>query len=229
MISNTLARSARHCAESEKLLEEFSINLLANYQGSNNKTLSVKKLLTLEYAQRRLLLRTWIRLKGFALPNTSKMNALCHEVLNASSDRNPRLTWGEVEVRRYRDNLYLFRQLHSYETNMNVLWEIPKPLLLVGVGNLLAEQALGVGLKANLQQVYVRFRQGGERVLVPGRGHHRTLKNLFQEWGIPIWERQRIPLLFVGDRCIAIVGFFIDERYSALPNELGYLPRLCTL
>jgi tRNA(Ile)-lysidine synthase len=38
-------------------------------------------------------------------------------------------------------------------------------------------------------QITVRFRRGGERCKPVGCGHHRDLKKLFQEAGVPPWER----------------------------------------
>jgi tRNA(Ile)-lysidine synthase len=37
----------------------------------------------------------------------------------------------------------------------------------------------------------------------------RTIKNLFQEWQIPPWLRDRIPLIYHHTKLIAIVGYAI--------------------
>ena len=43
------------------------------------------------------------------------------------------------------------------------------------------------------------LRSGGERLQLHPRRPRRTLKNLFQEAGVPPWERERLPLLYCGD------------------------------
>ena len=48
--------------------------------------------------------------------------------------------------------------------------------------------------------VHVAWRQGGECCKPAGRGHHHSLKKLFQEQGIPPWERARIPLIYIQEQ-----------------------------
>ncbi|WP_155615961.1 tRNA lysidine(34) synthetase TilS, partial [Xanthomonas translucens] len=49
----------------------------------------------------------------------------------------------------------------------------------------------------------VRLRQGGERVLLPGRVHSQALKQVLQEAAVPPWQRARLPLLFDAERLLA--------------------------
>jgi tRNA(Ile)-lysidine synthase len=46
--------------------------------------------------------------------------------------------------------------------------------------------------------LFARARSGGERMRCDAHGPSRTLKNLFQERGVPSWKRD-VPLLYVGD------------------------------
>jgi tRNA(Ile)-lysidine synthase len=56
----------------------------------------------------------------------------------------------------------------------------------------------------------VRFRRGGERIRLPGRGHSHSLKKLLQERGVPPWLRERLPLVYEGEgegeRLVAVLG-----------------------
>ena len=54
------------------------------------------------------------------------------------------------------------------------------------------------------QTVTVRLRQGGESVYLPQRGGKHSLKALLQERGIPPWERERLPLVYMGARLLGI-------------------------
>ena len=44
---------------------------------------------------------------------------------------------------------------------------------------------------------------------------------LSEMWGVPPWERSRVPLLFIEDKLIAVVGYFLDRNYAAKDGELG--------
>ena len=59
----------------------------------------------------------------------------------------------------------------------------------------------------------MRLRSGGERLQPDPKRPRRTLKNLFQEAGVPPWERERLPLLFCGDELVWVPGLGVDARY----------------
>jgi len=56
------------------------------------------------------------------------------------------------------------------------------------------------------------------------RRPRRTLKNLFQEAGVPPWERDRVPLLAIGADVVWVAGLGVDVRYAAAKNAPGVLP-----
>jgi tRNA(Ile)-lysidine synthetase-like protein len=56
----------------------------------------------------------------------------------------------------------------------------------------------------------VRERSGGERIVVAVGGARRTLKNLFQENGVPAWRRD-VPLLYLGERLLWVPGLGCDR------------------
>ena len=87
-----------------------------------------------------------------------------------------------------------------------------------------AEQGLS---REKLQQaaVTVRLRRGAERIRLDNKRHTRTLKNLFQEHGIPPWLRDKLPLLFCGETLVAIPGIGVECSYQAAPEETGVAPR----
>jgi len=61
--------------------------------------------------------------------------------------------------------------------------------------------------------VEVRFRQGGEKICLPGREGHHSLKNLFQEAGIPPWERDVMPLIYLNGQLAAVGDLWISAAF----------------
>ncbi|WLH11696.1 tRNA lysidine(34) synthetase TilS [Pseudomonas hefeiensis] len=51
----------------------------------------------------------------------------------------------------------------------------------------------------------VRYRQGGEVMMLPGRGH-RDLKRLLNESGVPAFARGRLPLLYRNEQLLAVAN-----------------------
>src|SRR3990167_7009247 len=60
-ITETIARSASHCAEANKLLEHFLFDIYQECKGSIENTLSVKKLLNIDLSKRKFVLRYWMK------------------------------------------------------------------------------------------------------------------------------------------------------------------------
>ena len=92
------------------------------------------------------------------------------------------------------------------------------------------QQTVGEGLSEAVivNELRLGFRQGGERIQLQGHQHNQSLKHLFQQWHIPPWQRDRIPLLFCDDKLIAIVGYGMSDGYAVSVGQKGYLPVLKT-
>jgi tRNA(Ile)-lysidine synthase len=91
-------------------------------------------------------------------------------------------------------------------------------------GELRFRRARGKGIDASRTALGVRLRTGGERLQPDAGRPRRTLKNLFQEAGVPPWERDRLPLLVCGDDLVWVPGLGVDVKYRAAENAVGILP-----
>jgi tRNA(Ile)-lysidine synthase len=222
-IQKTLSRTAEHCAEAQQLIENFSQQDLTHCRGSQPNTLSVKKILAFDVSRQRQVIRLWLQQHNFPIPSTRKMQHILHDLLQARVDKTPHITWGQVELRRYRDDIYVMKQLEKYDNSIRLFWDFKQPLSLPNAMTLNATPVVGQGLRADVPSVSVQFRQGSEACRLPGRKHHHLLKNLFQEWGVPTWERDRVPLLFVEQELAVVVGYGIAEKFQAKNMELGFI------
>ena len=75
---------------------------------------------------------------------------------------------------------------------------------------------------AESEQLLVRFRRGGERLRLHAGGGHRDLRDLFQEAGVPPWQRSRIPIVLDGNaRVLAIGDLWISDLGRAEFARLG--------
>ncbi len=223
-IGATLARVADNQAEAAYLLDELAQLDLMGMKGSTANTLSVAGLTGLDTRRRRNVLRYWFRLRGLPVPSRAVLQRVDEDLLRARWDSMPRVAWSGSEVRRYRDLLYAFKPLPHHDPTQHVSWEPGKPLQLPSGGGVLrAESVVGEGLKSQHcgGTLAIRFRHGGERCRLVGRRHHHRLKHLFQERGIPPWERDRTPLIFIGDQLAAIADLWVCEPFQAGPEEAG--------
>lgn len=220
-VTRTLGRVATVCAENQRLLDELMESHLLEVQGSVKNTLSIKKLLTYSKEQQRHLLRAWCEALQYPLPTALILQQIQSSFLTARPDKSPRLQWQAVELRRFRDDLYLFVTQPPMARPF-LHWDFKQPLLLPDGQYLYAKPMLGQGISATIKNVTIQFRKGGERCQFSAKTPHRTLKNCFQEWGVPPWLRAHVPLVYVENELIAVVGYFLNQQFAAESQEKGY-------
>jgi tRNA(Ile)-lysidine synthase len=225
--SKTLSRSAEHCAEADELLTELAQQDLAQL-GVDCKTdsLPISQLLRLSSSRCRNLLRNFIAWKQLPLPSTACLQRVIDEVCLAKSDGMPVVSWHDVEVRRYQDQLYFMPPITKHDDNQVIMCNGVTDVIFDD--QLLTWQKVDEGINEQLIKtgLTIRFRQGGERIKPQGQNHHKSLKHLFQQWAIPPWQRDRIPLLFCGDELVAVVGHCISDAAIVSKGQQGYFPTL---
>ncbi|QNM95608.1 tRNA lysidine(34) synthetase TilS [Chitinimonas koreensis] len=67
----------------------------------------------------------------------------------------------------------------------------------------------------------LRPRAGGESIRLRRGGPRRPVKHLLQEAGVPPWLRDRWPLLWQGDRLVAVAGLAVAAECQV---EAGWRP-----
>jgi tRNA(Ile)-lysidine synthase len=198
-----IARAGGHAGEASALLDTIAESDLPSLQTTQDGALSIPGLRRLEPARRRNAIRYWIRQHGFLVPPTQLLAQIDRLIEQASQSQHAALTWPGAEVRRYRQALWVFAPRPTPDGKVDVPWDPPQSLEIPGTGYMLcAERAVGEGLSAKRlggKTLRVRLRRGGESLRLPGRQHHHKLKKLLQDAGVPPWERQRLPLIFVDD------------------------------
>jgi len=223
-VATSIARSAAHQAEAAALLDELAAADLAGAQAGAGM-LSCRRLLELSPARRRNALRGWLRGDAGLAPSAAVLARIEDDLLHSRPDARPCVRWGACELRRYRDRLYLLTRAPATAPQGMLDWMPGAALVLPGQGGiLLARPVTGDGVRRVLVErggVRVGWRHGGERCRPAGRPQHHTLKHLFQERGVPPWQRERIPLIYIGDELAAVAGMLTCEPFLAGPAEEG--------
>lgn len=223
-LAGRLARTARHCAEAQSLLDERARADLAGLQPEEG-CLSVASLSRLEPARLRNLLRTWLLDRGLRAPSTVTLERILTEVLAAGADRTPYVHWAGGEVRRFRDGLYAMEPLPRHDPDIRLAWDLKAPVALPGGGGRIRTTVCsGGGLSPRSVQrapVTLRFRGGGERCQCAPRGVTHRVKKLFQALGVPPWLRDRVPLIWVGETLAAVADLHTCAPFHAATGETG--------
>ena len=224
--SKTLVRVAEHAAEAQQLLEEYAHEDWLKVREPLSNRLVISRLLDLTPARRRNCLRYWLKQLSFSLPSQMQLQQI-ELLLKSKRDANPEINWGDFQVRRYRDFLYaLVLKKESKLSHLDISWDLKQALTLPTGNFLTVDRVIGNGIacdRLRKKSISIGFRQGGERFHVQGRLGSHPLKKLFQEWGIPPWQRQEIPLIYYEEKLIAVAGYGVNPNFLANSDELGYV------
>ncbi len=212
-VAGNIARAALHCQQAKRNLDTLAAQDMAdNPAALKNNFLLITPLKELSRDRIANVLRVWLKNNQIQLPSTATFWRLIDEVILASPDAVPEVSWAEVTVRRYQKHLFLDKN-NACNLPSCVAWSaFPLPLVIPDAGiNLLAKKnTQGLVIPPDTQ-IFVRFRQGGEEL--SWHGQTKRLKKLFQEWGIPPWLRDQIPLVYFNDKLAAVVGYAMSDLF----------------
>ncbi|MCQ1058545.1 tRNA lysidine(34) synthetase TilS [Photobacterium sp. ZSDE20] len=225
-IRKAVARSAVLCGEQEALLQELLAEQLSQAI-SADQSLGITHLNPDQPGSERrgkALLRFWFAAIGVKMPSQAQLEQVWHSVVLAKPDANPKVCWGDAEVRRFRQRLYVVQPWPDASgsilpVSVNQHCHLPSSL-----GSLLLAESEDGHLRLPLynEPVSVRFEPAGLEVQPVGRVGKRKLKKLFQEYGVPSWQRRRTPLIFYGEELAAVAGLFVVEAFAGKDCDLTW-------
>ena len=199
-----LARSAAHLREAQGLLDELAQADLAAASSASAfpwltlPSLALPPLLELSPARQRNALRHW--LAGVTKLPDSYHWAGWENLRDAGVDASPVWRLSDGELQRGDGRLWWLSGEWLQTPSSAADWQQPgQPLELPGNGR------LSISGQAPAGPLQVRYRQGGEVLNLPVRGH-RDLKRLLNEQAIPAFVRGRLPLLYRGDELLAVAN-----------------------
>ena len=165
------------------------------------------------------LLRKFLQTRGLRAPSEAKLVEMLKQLTGGGA--RTLIEHDGARLRLYRGKVVSDQAGAVFAP---IAWhgEPKLPIPELG-GELRFRRARGKGIDAS-KPLRVRLRAGGERLQPDAKRPRRTLKNLFQEAGVPPWERDRLPLIVCGEDLVWVPGLGVDARYRAAKNAPGVLP-----
>lgn len=198
-VNKTLARTAKHAAETQTLLDQLAAQDLVQSQVDINQ-LDITALTTLSVVRQKNVLRYWISRQQQPLPSEVVLQQVL-QACHAAEDAQPKIIWQNTNIRRYQQKLYLLKIEAEVDTNKIIPWQQQHD-----ISNLNFDLLTG--------HLTLRYRQGGERFHPHNRDKSQSLKKLMQEWQIPTWQRDQVPLLYCDESLVAVVGHAVAKGYQ---------------
>ena len=212
---SSIAQSAAWARAAASFIDAEAGHAFARTQGLDPSTLRLREWLQLPQALRDPVLRRWLRALDLPEPTYYQVAELVRQLGEAGDDRQPCVRWPGTEVRRYRDLLYAMAPLQLPPFEWSAAFDGSSLALPLDLGSL---RLSGAGNQPRIAPpLYVRFRRGGESLRLSSGTHTRELRDLFQEAGIPPWQRGRLPLVFAADgNLLSVADLWLSEAGTQL-------------
>lgn len=225
--TTTLARSVANFSDAAAVLVQVATEDAVNVLDSGR--LNIQLLATFSVERSVNLLRWWIQAETGLSLSRSRLYEILEQICHARPEARVECQLGSVVLRRYRDWVYIDGGLTV--APYAIRWDGQTDLVLPDGSRLVMNKVIGDGLRHNVigEGLVVSNRAGR-----PDKGDleirlhedrpRRTLKNLWQEAGVPPWERERMPLIWMGDSLAAVPGQGIALAFKAGGGESGCVP-----
>lgn len=219
--AKAFARSARHIAEAQVLLEALAeIDAGMPLAGPS---LDCARLRAVDRERAANMLRAFLQAHGVVPPSSVRLGEALRQLRDARHDANIVIDLGEHELRRYAERAFILKKRPDPPPDFKALWRGENELELPELGGrLIFEPVSGSGLRGDIRALEIRLRHGDARFQPDCRRPHRSLKNLFQEARIPPWQRVRLPLLYHREVLVAIPGIGIACEWQVKADERGW-------
>jgi tRNA(Ile)-lysidine synthase len=226
-IIKVISRSSSHLAEAQNLLDDLAKMDLKNHLKSISykHKLQVKTLIQLSPSRAKNVIRYWLELNGQLMPTKDLLDELLRQVLMAKKDADLKIHLSKAcEIRRYQDEIFIVPKNQQSQKNYEMIWRGESEMILPNGKKLTFKKMKGRGINIKFlhdQTLKIRNRQGGEFFKPDSKRPTKKIKQMLQESELPPWERENLPLIFVGDDLALVPNFGIDMKFQTKPKELG--------
>ena len=218
----SIARSASHCADAAEAIRhqaeaDLGRALLAD-------RIKVPVLRDLPRVRARNVLRYWLRERKVPPLSLRRLNDALDQFCHAGADAAVRIVWHGVEMRRYRDQIWLLNVPRQTVDKRPVDWVGEEMRLGPGLGLVRRREVPGGIDPARWERarVQIAYRYSGLRCRPGGRSGTRSFKKITQEFGVPPWQRETLPVLMIDDRPAAIANCCVCHPFTVGKDEPGW-------
>jgi tRNA(Ile)-lysidine synthase len=233
---DALARAAGHAASAQRLLDELARLDMQAAADDAGCALSRDALLALDDERALNLLRFWMRSLSLPAASTARLTDALRQLREVGGDHSLRVDHAGQALRSYRGQIYweagdsaepadetvlATRAVSQLAWQGESIWRLPqwRGTFVFAEANADDSGAVPAAL-LRAAPLIARSRSGGERMRRSAQGPGRTLKNLFQEQGVPAWKRD-VPLLYAGDTLLFVPLLGVNRAVWPAPGDAG--------
>lgn len=220
--AQTLSRSSSRSAAASRVLMSVARQDLESVRVIGKPELSLSALKALPRERCYAAIRLWVREHSLPMPRLQDLVQVQYDLINAKYDSNGIVNIREYQFRRYRDSLCLTSS-EDQTKPFRYVWKAPYEDLFIdetGV-SITIQECIRQGIRLPSEgEVTVKSRSGGELIQIGNPAFHKSVKKILQESSIPPWQRNSVPLIFIGEVLAAVWQLAVSDDYKlALPDD----------
>ncbi|MDX1453246.1 MAG: tRNA lysidine(34) synthetase TilS [Oleiphilaceae bacterium] len=229
MVFDSLSQVSQRAMQAQYLIESWckeQSEYLRSATYSAYQALDLKALARFDSVQQRALVRYWLDQKQVSHPGAQIFERIWTEMIPAAADAQPMIQWGIHQIRRYDQALFYTCDAATKPWQINQTVQVdtkglPVDLDLNGWGVLrivyvpagqpIPNEGLIVRAPDTAITLGLQSREGGEKIRL--NGINMSLKRVFQNEGIPPWERDRQLLLYFDEALVAVSSGLVADAW----------------
>jgi len=183
----------------------------------------------------KLVIRRWMKQSGAPSIPAYRLETFYEQIQQANSEHKVTVQWDGWSLRLFKQQLWLDTD-GNISPCATVKWPQGHSEIDLGkaIGRMVfngndenGTQSKDIGL--SIGEICVSGRNQLQRMDIYKGGHHRSLKNVFQEAGIPPWLRDCIPVCELDGELVSIGDWCFSDRFASWMSEndvkLSWQPR----
>ena len=221
----TLARAAAHQADAATLLVD-----LATIDAKDcvvNGALQLDAFNALSRPRRANLLRHWLAESAVDVPGTETLREWLQQLASPEPTQAIclRSADGQTTIRVYRGAAYVVHHVPRWHS---CAWNAEPEMILQGdhevagcVTAIPSDATNALRWPPDDAKWTLRMREDGDVIELSARSGRVNVKNIFQNAGIPPWQRERWPILTCDKTVVSVVGIATANAFAARVGERG--------
>lgn len=214
----TVVRAVEHLQQSKTLIDEYldqDLSSLGFREEKVGHSVCLKGFIEYSEARQHAVFRRWCERLAYNAPEAKLLSEI-KSLLIARDDAEPCLRWGGVQLRRYKNRLYLLPVLNKPSRD-SLDWGEPSALDL-GSGFKLRRSLMNSASEQAIPQLHVSFGKASLRCRPLERRHSQSVKKLLQEYGVEPWLRPFVPMIYVASELIAVGDYWQCDASFSFPG-----------
>lgn len=218
LLEQRFTKAALRLVHSSNLLHadaELLAPMIASHaeQCIDGKQLLVSQLLMLEHSLTTHVVRYWLAQQGQSMPGSAALNEFIQQLRKQRTDSDAQLVTTDYALRVWNNRIFICEKNSTVaHAEFERIWDGKQTLTLPRGGSLSWS-----GMPPCITRVC--YRRGAEKIQLPGRAHHHSVKKCLSTL-VPPWQRDALPFVYNEQgELLAVGNCLISEALQQLQQH----------